>query len=116
MLDRWYLRLTRWRRKWSRSEWIARVLGPAEEGLSGAEPGLVLVQIDGFSRRELERALERGRMPFLRRLLRVERYRLHDFYSGLPSTTFAVQTALFYGLKTAVPAVGLRRKPQFKSA
>lgn len=108
MLHRWYLRLQRWRRWLSREEWIARVLGPAEEGLSGGEPGLVLVQIDGLSRRELERAVERGRMPFLRRLLKCESYRLHDFYSGLPSTTFAVQSELFYGLKTAVPAVGFR--------
>jgi endonuclease/exonuclease/phosphatase family metal-dependent hydrolase len=108
MLHEWYLRLSRGRRWFSRDEWIARVLGPADEGFSGAEPGLVLVQIDGLSRRELERALERGRMPFLRRLLQRERYRLHDFYSGLPATTFAVQSELFYGLRTAVPAVGFR--------
>jgi endonuclease/exonuclease/phosphatase family metal-dependent hydrolase len=108
MLERWEARLAWWRRTWSRSHWIARLLGPPPEDLSGAEAGLVLVQIDGFSRHELERALERGRMPFLRRLLRRERYRLHDFYSGLPATTFAVQAELFYGLKTAVPAVGFR--------
>lgn len=107
-LDRWPLRWDRWRRSWSRSEWIARWLGPASPDLSGSEPGLVLIQIDALSRRELERALARGRMPFLRRLLRREKYRLHDFYSGLPSTTFAVQAELFYGQKTAVPAVGFR--------
>lgn len=108
MFDRWDARLTRWRRKWSRGEWIASLLGPADEQLSGSEPGLVLVQIDGFSRQELERALEQNRMPFLRRLLQSEGYRLHNLYSGLPSTTFAVQAELFYGLKTAVPAVGFR--------
>ena len=47
-------------------------------------------------------------MPFLRRLLRREHYRLHAHYSGLPSTTPAVQAELFYGVKGAVPAFSFR--------
>lgn len=53
---------------------------------------------------ELGRALDRGRMPFLRHLLNHERYRLRTMYSGLPSTTPAVQGELFYGKRQAVPA------------
>ncbi|WP_436714429.1 hypothetical protein U8335_15185 [Roseiconus lacunae] len=65
-----------------------------------------MIQIDGLSRRELENAIEQGRMPFLKSLLDRQGYRLHSFYSGLPSSTPAVQGELFYGIKTAVPAFG----------
>ncbi|WP_206211778.1 endonuclease/exonuclease/phosphatase family protein [Wenzhouxiangella sp. XN24] len=67
-----------------------------------------MIQIDGLGRRQLERALERGEMPFLSRLLGREHYHLHSHYSGLPSATPAVQGELFYGVKTAVPAFAFR--------
>ena len=67
-----------------------------------------MVQIDGLSAAQLERALERGELPFLRRLVRRENYQVHAHYSGLPSTTPAVQAELFYGVKTAVPAFSFR--------
>ncbi|MDR6984852.1 endonuclease/exonuclease/phosphatase family metal-dependent hydrolase [Rheinheimera pacifica] len=95
----------RWaRRSLSRSHWLARLLQlPVSTG-SGVRPGLIMLQIDGLSQPELQRALDRGEMPFLRRLLKKEHYRLHAHYSGLPATTPAVQAELFYGVKTAVPA------------
>lgn len=77
---------------------LHKVPGPSHD------PGLVIVQIDGFSREELESALERNEMPFLKKLLNREHYRLHAFYSGLPSTTPAVQGELFYGVRQAVPS------------
>src|SRR5207247_638610 len=92
-------------RRWlSRSHWGAVLLRrfPARE--PGYASGLVLIQIDGLSHVELKRALAHGRMPFLRRLIRREGYALHEFYSGVPSTTAAVQGELFYGVKTAVPS------------
>lgn len=102
---------TLWRRlrRWlSRSVWLSRLLRlPVSEG-SPTRPGLVLVQIDGLSQRQLEQALERGEMPFLRRLLRRQHYALHAQYSGLPSTTPAVQAELFYGRKSTVPAFSFR--------
>ncbi len=70
--------------------------------------GLVLIQIDGLSRDQFERALATGKMKFLRRILKRERYQLHTLYSGVPSTTPAVQGELFYGEKCAVPAFGFR--------
>ena len=94
----------RLRRRLSRNEWAVRHLGlPACEGTS-EEPGLLLIQIDGLPRRQLEAAMAAGRMPFLRRLRVHGRYPLHTFYSGLPSTTPAVQGELYYGIKTGVPA------------
>ena len=72
------------------------------------EDGLVLIQIDGFSRKQFERALESGKMPFLRKLLRQEEYRIHTVYSGLPSSTPSVQGELFYGVKQVVPSFQFR--------
>ncbi len=89
--------LHRVRRRLSRSEWAIRHLGlTPSEGTSEA-PGLLLLQIDGCARGQLERAIAANRMPFLRRLLQREGYELHTFYPGVPATTPAVQAELYYG-------------------
>lgn len=94
----------------SRSEWLARLLRlPLSIGTETA-PGLVMIQIDGLSHRQLERALARGEMPFLRRLIRRERYRLHRLYAGVPSSTAAFQGELFYGFRQAVPSFGFMER------
>ncbi|MDP0500577.1 MAG: endonuclease/exonuclease/phosphatase family protein [Verrucomicrobiota bacterium JB022] len=67
-------------------------------------PGVLMIQIDALARPQLERALRQGRMPFLRRLLHNQGYQLMDHYSGLPSSTPAVQAEIFYKAKSAVPA------------
>ncbi len=108
MLSRIESALRRLRRNLSRSVWLARLLRlPVSEGLP-TRPGLILIQIDGLSQPQFAHALKRGEMPFLRRLLRREHYRLHAQYSGLPSTTPAIQAELFYGIKGAVPAFSFR--------
>lgn len=104
MIDRVANRLSRVRRRLSRSEWLIRLLRlPVSEGTTN-EPGLLIIQIDGLARAQLEQALTKGNMPFLRQLIRQQRYRLHTHYSGVPSTTPAVQAELFYGVRCAVPA------------
>src|SRR5438128_2787410 len=92
------------RRRLSRSEWAIRHLGLTPSEGTSESPGLLLIQIDGFSRTQLERAMVRGRTPFLRRLVQTNGYDVHTFYPGLPSTTPAVQAELFYGVHAAVPA------------
>ena len=104
MIDRGEAWLRKLRRRFSRNEWVVRWLGLSQSTGTEAEPGLVLVQIDGLSRRQFERALRKGRLPFLKRLIRREGYRVRTLYSGIPSTTPAVQGELFYGIKRAVPA------------
>ncbi|MEZ6113816.1 MAG: endonuclease/exonuclease/phosphatase family protein [Pirellulaceae bacterium] len=69
---------------------------------------MLLVQIDGLSRTQLERAIADNRLPHLKRLLDREKYRLHTFYSGLPSSTPGVQGELHYGERCAVPAFSFR--------
>jgi hypothetical protein len=69
------------------------------------EPGVILLQIDGLAYVQLQQALADGRMPFLRRLIENHDYQLTAFYSGLPSTTPAVQAELFFGIPVSVPAI-----------
>ena len=88
----------------SRSEWTSRLLHLSRSEDTASEPGLVMIQIDGLSRREFQKALEQGSLPFLRRLCMREHYVTYPHYSGLPSNTPAVQGELFYGVKGAVPA------------
>jgi len=96
-----------WRRVqrfFSRGEWMRRLffLGYDEDTREGE--GLILIQVDGLARVQFERALKKGRMPFLRRLLRKHGYEMHSFYSGMPASTPAVQAEIFYGHRCAVPA------------
>lgn len=98
-------RIPRKIRKWvSRSEWVIRLLGLSRSAGTGAEAGLLMIQIDGLSRKQFESALKNGKMPFLNQLIHREGYHLHTLYSGLPASTPAVQGELFYGVKGAVPA------------
>ncbi len=88
----------------SLSEWSAELLRlPRIKGVE-TEPGLVLIQIDGFSSHALKEALERSEMPFLKGLLQKEYYKQYLHYPGLPSSTPSVQGELFYGIKQIVPA------------
>jgi hypothetical protein len=64
---------------------------------------LLIVQIDGLSRVVLERAMATGRMPFLKRLLRRDRYRLEPMAVGLPTSTPAFQMAAMYGGRPDIP-------------
>jgi len=100
------------RRSINRSEWARRLLelpfiARPEESLG---PGLLMVQIDGLAKVQFEQALANGRLPFLQKILAREHYVDGVFYSGLPSSTPAVQGEIFYGKKTAVPAFAFYRK------
>ncbi len=63
-----------------------------------------MIQIDGLAYRQFERAVKSGRLKFLARQLGRNAMELREFYSGLPSTTPAVQAEIFYNVRTAVPA------------
>ncbi|MCF8068404.1 MAG: alkaline phosphatase family protein [Desulfobacterales bacterium] len=94
----------RLRRKMSRAEWSVRLLGLSRCIDTKNEPGLIMIQIDGLSLTQFKRALTRGRLPFIRKLILNRGFVIHSFYSGVPSSTPAVQGELFYGVKTSVPA------------
>ncbi len=100
--------LNRIRRSLSRSQWMVWLLGLPRSGEAATEPGLIMIQIDGLSATQLDRALADGRIPFLKSLLDKETYRRHSMYSGLPSSTPGFQGELYYGVPTVVPAFGFR--------
>lgn len=64
---------------------------------------LLIVQIDGLSQSVLQRGLDEGRMPFLRRLLERGGYRLYPMSVGLPTSTPAFQMAAMYGVAPDIP-------------
>ncbi|MBX3741568.1 MAG: endonuclease/exonuclease/phosphatase family protein [Akkermansiaceae bacterium] len=92
------------RRKLSRTHWAARLLGVSVPKGHNPSPGLIMIQIDGLSRPQFEKALANKNLPHIARTLRRRQFHLHSFYSGVPSTTPAVQGELFYGVRAAVPA------------
>jgi endonuclease/exonuclease/phosphatase family metal-dependent hydrolase len=104
VIPRLFVRLRRIRRWFNRSERAVNWLGLSRDQGQSHEPGLVMIQIDGLGREQFERALAKGRLPFLRRLMKREGYSLKSLYAGVPSTTPAVQAELFYGKKSALPA------------
>lgn len=69
-----------------------------------ADRGYIVIQIDALAHEDLERALRRGYVPNLRRLLEREGWELRRFPAGLPSATPAAQAAIFYGTKDRIPA------------
>ncbi len=104
MLDRIEVFLHGLRRRVSRAEWAVRLLRLKHSPSGGSAPGLILIQIDGLAHPQFQRALKRGMLPFLRRLIQRQGYRLHSLYSGLPSATPGVQGEFFYGVKGCVPS------------
>jgi len=104
ILERWWRTI---RRRVSRSEWFAHIL-PGETRPRSHEPGLIMLQIDGLSLHQFQRAMAAGRLPFLRRLRDREHFKIGPMFSGVPSTTPAVQGELFYGVRQAVPAFAYR--------
>jgi hypothetical protein len=110
MILHFELFLRKIRRLISRSERAIRFLSLTDSEEEKLSPGIVMIQVDGLSYNQLKQALKKKRMPFVRHLLQKERYQLHHQYSGLPSSTPAVQAELFYGVKTAVPAFSFMDK------
>jgi hypothetical protein len=81
-----------------------RLLGLPQSDTAEDVPGLVLIQIDGLSMTQFQKALQAGRLPFLEKQIRNGRWGCKPMYSGMPSTTPAFQGELFYGVKSCVPA------------
>jgi hypothetical protein len=71
-----------------------------------------MIQIDGLSRKQFENACHANKMPFIKSLVRD--HSIGSFYSGLPSSTPAVQAELFYGIRCAVPSFGFRDRKSCK--
>ena len=75
-------------------------LGPAP---ATGDRRLLIVQIDGLSRAVLEQGIAAGRMPFLRRMLERDQWRLRPMVVGMPTSTPAFQMAAMYGVRPDIP-------------
>jgi endonuclease/exonuclease/phosphatase family metal-dependent hydrolase len=94
----------------SLDEWMVKLLGLSVMNAHSAHPGAVIIQVDGLSQVEFMHAVHQREMPFLARLLKKEGYTEYTHYSGLPSSTPAVQGSFFYGVKSCVPAFSYQDK------
>ena len=70
---------------------------------SSRTPGLVIVQVDGLSRPELDRLLDAGRMPVLAKLIRDGRLKVGDWEPLLPPCTPASQAGILHGRNDGIP-------------
>lgn len=77
--------------------------GHGRFAVAGRRRRLVLIQVDGVSRRRLEAAMAEGWMPALAARLASRRHMLASSRSGAPASTPAFQAGLFYGVAPSVP-------------
>ena len=114
MISRIAVRLRWLRKKINRTHWAALLLGIRTPSGEADMPGLIMIQLDGLSRNQMERALAAGRLPFLAQLIKRGHFTLESFYSGIPSSTPAVQGEIFYGVRAAVPSFAFLRRAKGK--
>ncbi|AQQ08318.1 exodeoxyribonuclease III (xth) [Sedimentisphaera cyanobacteriorum] len=88
----------------SKSRWLVHLLGLKYVSKDSEKRGLVLVQIDALSRKQLESAISTGKMPFVKSLIENQYYKIWNHYSGIPCATPGAQGELFYGIKGYVPS------------
>jgi hypothetical protein len=66
--------------------------------------GLIMLQIDALAYSDLMRAMERGYMPTISRMLASGEFELRRWYCGLPSATPYCQAGIFHGENGGIPA------------
>ncbi len=90
--------------EFSVGDWSFRLLNRPAHIEKKDTTGLIIFKIDGLGHDQFEKALKKNRLPFIRQIIRKGDASVKKFYSGMPSTTPAVQAELFFGVKTSVPA------------
>jgi hypothetical protein len=65
--------------------------------------GLVIVLFDGLSYPLFQEMLDTGKFPFLKKLL-TRGYECQEYFCGLPATTTATISELFYGDSSKIPS------------
>jgi uncharacterized membrane protein YvlD (DUF360 family) len=70
----------------------------------GPGRGLVMLEFDGLSYSRIKRAVERGMMPTVQKMLRDGTHALSPFDCGVPSQTSACQAGIMFGDNHDIPA------------
>ena len=76
----------------------------AEKVDAEAGRGLLMLEIDGLSYWHIQRAIEDGFMPTIKKLMDEDGYKLSRADCGLPATTPACQAGILQGNNTNIPA------------
>jgi len=84
---------------------------PSSEGANDKHK-LVLLQIDGLSRPALEKAMDKGIAPNIKKLIERESHILRSFSCGIATVTIPILSSIFYGVE--MPANDWYDKPTGK--
>jgi len=84
-------------------QWLSR-RQMEKEGEQPETRGLVMLEIDGLSYQHIQKAIEMGLMPTLKKMLESGTHRLSHTDCGLPSQTSACQAGIMYGDNHDIPA------------
>ncbi|MCL6511166.1 MAG: phage holin family protein [Anaerolineae bacterium] len=84
------------------------------EAVTDDTNGLLVIEIDGLSWHHLRRALAKGYMPTLKRMMDEEGYVLDRIDCGIPSQTSAAQAGILFGNNDDIPAFRWYDKSQRK--
>lgn len=74
------------------------------ENHSNKKPGVIFTEIDGLSAPILKEALNKGKMPTLKRLLEQGSYKINEWEPDLSSQTGASQAGILHGNNSNMPA------------
>jgi hypothetical protein len=83
---------------------VRRLARERRDVVRTADPGVVLIQIDGLAHGVLAHQIRAGRVPYLTSLLRLHQARLTPWEALLPSQTSASQAGILHGRNDGIPA------------
>jgi uncharacterized membrane protein YvlD (DUF360 family) len=76
----------------------------AREGDKGTGRGLVILETDGLSYQRIQKAIDDGYMPTLKKMIEEDGYKISRVDCGIPPTTPACQAGILQGNNTNIPA------------
>ncbi len=85
-----------------RYQLLARVAGLQPQGDARSPRGTLFIEVDGLGYGHLQRSLQRGYMPHLKRLIDKGEYRVYRWRCGLVADTPPIQSGLMYGRRDGI--------------
>lgn len=82
---------------------LTKRLGRGPTRTRAATRGFIVVEIDGLSHEQLQRAVDQGTMPYLAGQVHQGRFQISPWRCGLPSTTPASQAGIMFGNNYDIP-------------
>lgn len=83
---------------------LLKLLGLNDSIIPIKKKGLVIILIDSLSYQTLLKAMRMKKMRFLNKLIKKEDYSILPYFCGLPATTTATESELFYGNSDNIPS------------